>query len=190
MKVITLDEVEAAARTVYAVMQATPQYCWPLLCERLGTEVWVKHENHTPIGSFKIRGALVYFAHLAKSSEMPKGVVSATRGNHGQSVGFAARRYGIPATILAPHGNSVEKNAAMRAFGVHLIEHGEDFQAAREYAEDLAHEKSLKMISSFDPLLVTGVATYSLKLLRAVKDLDVVYVPMLGIRNLWNACST
>ena len=178
MQQITLDEIEAAASIVYAEMQATPQYCWPLLCERLGTEVWVKHENHTPIGSFKIRGGLVYFAHLAKSSEMPKGIVSATRGNHGQSVGFAARRYGIPATILVPHGNSLEKNAAMRAFGVHLIEHGEDFQAAREYAKDLAHEKSLKMISSFDPLLVTGVATYSLELLRAVKDLDVVYVPI------------
>ena len=118
MQAITLDEIEAAARIVYAEMQATPQYCWPLLCERLGTEVWVKHENHTPIGSFKIRGGLVYFAHLAKSSAMPKGVVSATRGNHGQSVGFAARRYGIRATIVAPHGNSVEKNAAMRAFGV------------------------------------------------------------------------
>ena len=178
MQQITLDEIEAAASIVYAEMQATPQYCWPLLCERLGTEVWVKHENHTPIGSFKIRGGLVYFANLVKSSEIPKGIVSATRGNHGQSVGFAARRYGIPATILVPHGNSVEKNAAMRAFGVHLIEHGEDFQAAREYAKDLAHEKSLKMISSFDPLLVTGVATYSLELLRAVKDLDLVYVPI------------
>ena len=178
MQQITLDEIEAAASIVYAEMQDTPQYCWPLLCERLGTEVWVKHENHTPIGSFKIRGGLVYFANLVKSSEIPKGIVSATRGNHGQSVGFAARRYGIPATILVPHGNSVEKNAAMRAFGVHLIEHGEDFQAAREYAKDLAHEKSLKMISSFDPLLVTGVATYSLELLRAVKDLDVVYVPI------------
>ena len=141
MQTITLDEIEAAARIVYTEMQATPQYCWPLLSERLGTEVWVKHENHTPIGSFKIRGGLVYFAHLAKSSEMPKGVVSATRGNHGQSVGFAARRYGIPATIVAPQGNSVEKNAAMRAFGVQLIEHGEDFQAAREHATDLAHEK-------------------------------------------------
>jgi threonine dehydratase len=178
MQAITLDEIEAAARIVYAEIQATPQYCWPLLCERLGAEIWVKHENHTPIGSFKIRGGLVYFAHLAKSSEMPKGVVSATRGNHGQSIGFAARRYGIPATIVAPHGNSVEKNAAMRAFGVQLIEHGEDFQAAREYAKDLAHEKSLQMIPSFDPLLVTGVATYSLELLRAVKDLDVVYVPI------------
>ena len=178
MQQITLDEIEAAASIVYAEMQATPQYCWPLLCERLGTEVWVKHENHTPIGSFKIRGGLVYFANLVKSSEIPKGIVSATRGNHGQSVGFAARRYGIPATILVPHGNSVEKNAAMRAFGVHLIEHGEDFQAAREYAKDLAHEKSLQMIPSFDPLLVTGVATYSLELLRAVKDLDVVYVPI------------
>jgi len=178
MQTITLDEIEAAARIVYTEMQATPQYCWPLLSERLGTEVWVKHENHTPIGSFKIRGGLVYFAHLAKSSEMPKGVVSATRGNHGQSVGFAARRYGIPATIVAPQGNSVEKNAAMRAFGVQLIEHGEDFQAAREHATDLAHEKSLQMIPSFDPLLVTGVATYSLELVRAVKDLDLVYVPI------------
>ena len=178
MQQITLDEIEAAASIVYAEMQATPQYCWPLLCERLGTEVWVKHENHTPIGSFKIRGGLVYFANLVKSSEIPKGIVSATRGNHGQSVGFAARRYGIPATIVAPHGNSVEKNAAMRAFGVQLIEHGEDFQAAREYAKDLAHEKSLQMIPSFDPLLVTGVATYSLELLRAVKDLDLVYVPI------------
>ena len=178
MQTITLDEIEAAARIVYTEMQATPQYCWPLLSERLGTEVWVKHENHTPIGSFKIRGGLVYFAHLAKSSEMPKGVVSATRGNHGQSVGFAARRYGIPATIVAPQGNSVEKNAAMRAFGVQLIEHGEDFQAAREHATDLAHEKSLQIIPSFDPLLVTGVATYSLELVRAVKDLDLVYVPI------------
>ena len=178
MQTITLDEIEAAARIVYTEMQATPQYCWPLLSERLGTEVWVKHENHTPIGSFKIRGGLVYFAHLAKSSEMPKGVVSATRGNHGQSVGFAARCYGIPATIVAPQGNSFEKNAAMRAFGVQLIEHGEDFQAAREHATDLAHEKSLQMIPSFDPLLVTGVATYSLELVRAVKDLDLVYVPI------------
>ena len=178
IQTITLDEIEAAARIVYTEMQATPQYCWPLLSERLGTEVWVKHENHTPIGSFKIRGGLVYFAHLAKSSEMPKGVVSATRGNHGQSVGFAARRYGIPATIVAQQGNSVEKNAAMRAFGLQLIEHGEDFQAAREHATDLAHEKSLQMIPSFDPLLVTGVATYSLELVRAVKDLDLVYVPI------------
>ena len=143
MQTITLDEIEAAARIVYTEMQATPQYCWPLLSERLGTEVWVKHENHTPIGSFKIRGGLVYFAHLAKSSEMPKGVVSATRGNHGQSVGFAAQRYGIPANIVVPHANGVEKNAAMRALGVKLLEHGDDLSTAREFAKNMAGEQSL-----------------------------------------------
>ena len=178
METITLDEIEAAARIVYAEMQATPQYCWPLLCERLGTEVWVKHENHTPNGAFKIRGGLVYFAHLANSAEKPRGVVSATRGNHGQSVGFAARRYGISTTIVVPHGNSLEKNAAMRSLGVKLLEHGDEFQTAREFAINLAREEELQMVPSFDPLLVTGVATYSLELLSAVEDIDIVYVPI------------
>ena len=175
---ITLDDITSAARIVYSDMQATPQYRWPLLCERLGTELWVKHENHSPVGAFKIRGGLVYFAHLAQSKQVPKGVIGATRGNHGQSVGYAARRYGIPATIVVPHGNSVEKNAAMRALGVKLIEHGDDFQAAREYAQTLAGEQSLHLVPSFHPLLVAGVATYSLELLQAVKDIDVVYVPI------------
>jgi threonine dehydratase len=175
---LTLDDIEAAARIVYSAMQATPQYCWPLLCERLGTEVWAKHENHTPVGAFKIRGGLVYFAHLAQSAQMPAGVVSATRGNHGQSVGFAARRYGIPATIVVPHGNSFEKNAAMRALGVELIEHGDDFQSAREFAGTIARERSLHMVPSFHPRLVAGVATYSLELLRAVSDIDIAYVPI------------
>ena len=178
MEEITLDEIEAAAQIVYAEMQATPQYCWPLLCERLGTEVWVKHENHTPNGAFKIRGGLVYFAHLANSAEKPRGVVSATRGNHGQSVGFAARRYGISTTIVVPHGNSLEKNAAMRSLGVKLLEHGDEFQTAREFAINLAREEELQMVPSFDPLLVTGVATYSLELLSAVEDIDIVYVPI------------
>ena len=178
MEEITLDEIEAAAQIVYAEMQATPQYCWPLLCERLGTEVWVKHENHTPNGAFKIRGGLVYFAHLANSAEKPRGVVSATRGNHGQSVGFAARRYGISTTIVVPHGNSLEKNAAMRSLGVKLLEHGDEFQTAREFAINLAREEELQMVPSFDPLLVTGVATYSLELLSAVEDIDIVYVPV------------
>ena len=173
-----LEDIEAAARIVYSDMAPTPQYCWPLLCERLGTEVWVKHENHTPVGAFKIRGGLVYFAHLAQSQEIPKGVISATRGNHGQSIGFTAARYGIPACIVVPHGNSVEKNAAMRALGVELIEHGDDFQAAREHATLLASERSLHMVPSLHPLLVAGVATYSLELLRAVTDIDVVYVPI------------
>jgi threonine dehydratase len=175
---LTLANIESAARLVYAHMSATPQYCWPLLCDRLGTEVWVKHENHTPVGAFKIRGGLVYFAHLAQRDDVPRGVISATRGNHGQSVAFAARRYGIPVTVVVPDGNSVEKNAAMRALGAALIEHGEDFQAAREYAATLAAERSLQMVPSFHPLLVTGVATYSLELLNAVPDVEVVYVPI------------
>lgn len=178
MQEISLEKIESATRIVYAEMQPTPQYCWPLLCEYLGTEVWVKHENHTPIGSFKIRGGLVYFAHLAQSFENPKGVISATKGNHGQSVAIAARRYGIPTTIVVPLGNSLEKNEAMRGLGAKLIEHGDDFQTAREFAINLASEESLKMIPSFDPLLVTGVATYSLELLTSVKDLDVAYVPI------------
>jgi threonine dehydratase len=175
---ITLDDIISASRIVYADMPATPQYRWPLLNERLGTELWVKHENHSPVGAFKIRGGLVYFAHLAKSENVPKGVISATRGNHGQSVGYAARRYGIPATIVVPHGNSVEKNAAMQALGVELIKFGDDFQESREYAVKLAEERSLHMVPAFHPSLVTGVATYSLELLQEVKDIDVVYVPI------------
>ncbi len=175
---ITLDDITRAAHVVYSEMPATPQFRWPMLCERLGTEVWVKHENHSPVGAFKIRGGLVYFDHLAKSSRVPAGVVGATRGNHGQSVGFAARRFGIKATIVVPHGNSVEKNAAMQSLGVNLIEYGDDFQAAREYAQNLAAEQSLHLVPSFHHLLVTGVATYSLELLQAISDIDVVYVPI------------
>src|SRR5699024_2049358 len=132
------------------------------------TEVWVKHENHTPVGAFKIRGGLVYFAHYSQSDALRHGVISATRGNHGQSVGFAARRYGVPATIVVPHGNSLEKNAAMRALGVELIEWGDDFQASREQAARIARDRGLHMMPSFHPLLVTGVATYCRELLRAV----------------------
>ncbi len=176
-----LVDLEAAARIVHAVMPPTPQICWPLLCERLGTEVWVKHENHTPVGAFKIRGGLVYFHHLAAGAletKKPAGVIGATRGNHGQSVGFAARRHGIAATIVVPHGNSLEKNAAMRALGIELIEHGEDFQAAREYATALARDRALHLVPSFHPLLVAGVASYSLELFRAVNDIDIAYVPI------------
>jgi threonine dehydratase len=174
----TLADIEAAAHIVYASMAPTPQYNWPLLSGQLGTQVWVKHENHTPVGAFKIRGGLVYFHHLSRSERKPTGVISATRGNHGQSVGFAARSKGIAATIVVPHGNSLEKNAAMRALGVELIEHGDDFQAAREYAGSLALERSLHMVPSYHPHLVAGVATYSLELLRAAPDLDIVYVPI------------
>jgi threonine dehydratase len=174
----SLAQLERAAQLVYEAMAPTPQYRWPLLCEQLGTQSWVKHENHTPTGAFKVRGGLVYFSDLARHTPRPAGVVSATRGNHGQSIGFAAQRHNIPATIVVPHGNSREKNAAMRAQGVELIEHGEDFQAAREYATSLAQRRGLLMVPSFHPLLVQGVATYSLELLRAVPDLDVAYVPI------------
>ncbi len=174
----SLEEIQAAAQIVYKEMPPTPQYRWPLLCQELGTEVWVKHENHTPAGAFKIRGGLVYFDALVKSGNLPAGVISATRGNHGQSIGFAAQRYDIPATIVVPHGNSLEKNAAMRALGVSLVEYGGDFQEAREQAQRLAEEQPLLMIPSFHPQLIQGVATYSLELFNAVKDLDTVYVPI------------
>ena len=159
-------------------MLPTPQYAWPLLGERLGAEIWVKHENHTPTGAFKVRGGLVCFDELRKREPQCPGVISATRGNHGQSVGYVARRAGIPATIVVPHCNSREKNAEMRTLGVTLIEHGEDFQAAREHAEKLATDRGLHMIPAHHTDLVRGVATYWLQLFAAVPDLDVVFVPI------------
>lgn len=173
----SLASLESAAALVYESMPPTPQYRWPLLDSRVGTEVWVKHENHTPTGSFKVRGGLVYFDDLCRTGK-PPGVVTATRGNHGQSVGFAARRYGVPATIVVPHGNSVEKNAAMKALGVELIERGRDFQAASEAAAEIAAERGWHRVPSFHPLLVCGVGTYAVELFRAVPDLDTVYVPV------------
>jgi threonine dehydratase len=174
----TLSELEAAAAFVHSVMPPTPQYRWPLLCRRAGTDVWVKHENHTPIGAFKVRGGLTYMHELKRQQPDIAGVVAATRGNHGQSIAFAARRGGLQAVIVVPHGNSVEKNAAMGALGAELIEHGHDFQAAYEYAMGLAAERRLHALRSFHPWLVLGVGTYALELLRAVPDLDTVYVPI------------
>src|SRR5687768_7848524 len=173
----SLASLESAAALVYESMPPTPQYRWPLLESRVGTEVWVKHENHAPTGSFKVRGGLIYFDDLCRTGK-PAGVVTATRGNHGQSIGFAARRYGVPATIIVPHGNSVEKNAAMRALGVELIERERDFQAASEVAADIAAERGWHRVPAFHPLLVCGVGTYALELFRAVPDLDTVYVPV------------
>jgi len=173
----TLADIESTAPLVYAAVPPTPQYRWPLLCERLGTQVWTKHENHTPVGAFKVRGGLVYFADLAAGGSV-KEVITATRGNHGQSVALGAARHGLSATIVVPVGNSVEKNAAMRALGARLIEHGDDFQAAREHAARIAEASGAHMVSSFHPLLVQGVATYGLELFRAVPDLDSVYVPI------------
>lgn len=172
------DEIESAAHIVYSAMPPTPQYSWPLLNAALGTEVWVKHENHTPVGAFKVRGGLVYMHELAKRALQVSGVVSATRGNHGQSIGFAARRTGMQATIVVPIGNSREKNAAMRALGIELIEHGNEFQEAREYAIKLAETRRLHMIPSFHRDLMRGIATNWMELLRERTDLDVVFVPI------------
>jgi threonine dehydratase len=174
----SLAQLDAAADLVHVVMPPTPQFAWPLLAARAGAEVWVKHENHTPIGAFKIRGGLVYMADLRKSEPAVEGVISATRGNHGQSVALAARRHGLSATIVVPHGNSREKNAAMRALGAELVEHGSDFQAAADHAAELAEVRRLHFVRSFDERLVAGVASYALELLRDVADLDTVYVPI------------
>ena len=175
---LSLAELESAADLVHEVMTPTPAHCWPLLSARAGAEVWVKHENHTPLGAFKVRGGLVYMTDLKRREPKLRGVVAATRGNHGQSVAFACRRVGFPAVIVVPQGNSREKNAAMRAQGAKLIEHGHDFQAAYEYARDLARERELHPMPSFDHRLAAGVASYALELFRAVPDIDTVYVPI------------
>jgi threonine dehydratase len=175
---LTLNDIEQAATLVYRHMAPTPQYRWPLLDAAVGTEVWVKHENHTPVGAFKIRGGIVYFDWLKRERPEVKGVVAATRGNHGQSMGFAAGAVGMPAVVVVPHGNSREKNAAMRALGVELVEHGADFQAASEYADTLASERGFLKVASFDWRLVQGVATYALEFLRGLPELDTVYVPV------------
>jgi threonine dehydratase len=174
----SLADLDTAAAVVYAAMRPTPQQRWPLLDERCGAGVWVKHENQTPVGAFKIRGGLVYFDHLTRTTGAVRGVVGATRGNHGQSIGFAAARHGIPAAVVVPHGNSVGKNAAMRAMGVELIEEGDDFNAALEGAGRIASARGWHMVPSFDEQLVRGVASYSLELLRAVPTLDTFYVPI------------
>lgn len=175
MRLPLLANLEAAAEVVYSAMSPTPQYCWPLLCERVGADVWVKHENHAPTGAFKVRGGLVYFDALARRDRVA-GVVAATRGNHGQSVGYAAARYGIPAAIVVPRGNALEKNHAMRALGVELIVAGDDFQASVEHAADVARDRGWHRIPSFDPHLVAGVGTYAMEFLRGVSDLETVYV--------------
>jgi threonine dehydratase len=173
-----LASLEAAAELVHRVVPPTPQYCWPLLSRRVGAEIWVKHENHTAIGAFKLRGGLVYLDELRRRETGTAGVVTATRGNHGQSIAYAATRLGLAATIVVPHGNSAEKNRAMAAFGARLVEYGHDFQAAYEHAVTLAESEQLHLVRSYDALLVRGVASYGLELFRAVPDLDTVYVPI------------
>ena len=176
---IPLAGLEAAARNVYAAMAPTPQYAWPLLARRAGREVWVKHENHTPTGAFKVRGGLNLLAQLAtRGAASVPGVITATRGNHGQSLAFAARRHGVRCVIVVPHGNSSDKNEAMRAFGAELIEHGRDFDEARVHAAALAERQGLYFVGPFFPELVAGVGTYALELFRTVREIATVYVPI------------
>ena len=173
-----LKTLEAAAQLVHRVIPPTPQICWPLVCQRAEAEVWVKHENHTVAGAFKVRGGLVYMEALKQREPRIAGVIAATRGNHGQSVAFAAKRAGLRSVIVVPHGNSREKNAAMRALGAELIECGSDFQEAYEHAARLAQAERLHFVPSIDAALVAGVASYALELFSAVAKFDAVYVPI------------
>ncbi len=175
---LSLAEIEAVLPIVRAAVPPTPQFAWPLLSARIGAEVFVKHENHTPTGAFKVRGGLVYLDRLKQERPHIRGIVSATRGNHGQSLAFAGSRAGVAVTIVAPVGNSPEKNAAMRAFGAELIEYGRDFDEARRRAAELAAARGLEFAPSFHPDLVAGVATYAYELFMAVNDLHTVYVPI------------
>jgi threonine dehydratase len=174
----TLTELKDVIPLVRSSVPPTPQYAWPLLKAQTGVEVVVKHENHTPIGAFKVRGGIVYFDRLKRERPEVQGIVTATRGNHGQSLAFAGARARVAVTIVVPHGNSTEKNAAMRAFGADLIEHGRDFDEAKEAAIRIASERGLEYAPSFHRDFVIGVATYARELFSAVADLDTVYVPI------------
>ena len=173
---MTLDELDRAASLVYRVMAPTPQYAWPKLRSRIGCNVWVKHENHTPTGAFKVRGGLVYMDRLTSAQPRTAGIVTATRGNHGQSISFSAARAGVPATIYVPHGNSPDQNDSMRSFGARVIEFGQDFDEAKHEAHRVAAAENLHFVPSFHWDLVAGVASYALELFRAVDKLDAVYV--------------
>jgi threonine dehydratase len=178
MNLPTLDELHRATELVRTVMPPTPTYTWPLLNARTGAEVWLKHENHSPVGAFKLRGAMVYMDWLAREQPGLTEVVAATRGNHGQGVALAASRKGWITTIVVPFGNSREKNRAMQALGATLIEHGDDFQAASEYATELAKERGAHKVVSFHRLLVKGTGTYALEMFESAPPLDEVYVPV------------
>ena len=177
MQLLTRDAIDSARAIVYQHLPATPTHRWPLLDARLGAQAFVKHENHTPLGAFKVRGGAVYLHELMRREPRLHSVVCATRGNHGQSIARAAARHGLAATIVVPHGNSLEKNAAMRAQGATLVEHGDDFQAARERAAAMAAERGLHMVPSFHADLVRGVASYWVEFFEVVQP-DVVFVPI------------
>jgi threonine dehydratase len=174
----SLEEMRGAQRIVAAALPPTPAIGWPLIARRLGAEAVVKHENHNPTGAFKVRGGLTFVDALRRRDPAAKGLVSATRGNHGQSLAFAGARAGLSVRVYVPRGNSTEKNAAMRALGAELIEHGDDFQAAREEAMRVAERSGLVAVPSFHRDLALGVSTYGLELLTAHPDLDVLYVPI------------
>lgn len=178
MTLPSLAQVREAQTLLYRYMAPTPQYSWPLVNQRLGAEAWIKHENHTPVGAFKIRGALIYLDWLRQTEPSLQGVVAATRGNHGQGVALAARLYGLKSVIVVPHGNSLEKNRAMIAQGAELVEHGHDFQESLEFAKGLAAERGFTMIDSFHERLVIGTATYALEFFQSAPTLDLVYVPI------------
>ncbi|BBQ78943.1 serine/threonine dehydratase [Raoultella ornithinolytica] len=173
-----IDELRASASAVYHVMPATPQYTWPLLSKRLNCEVWVKHENHTPTGAFKIRGGIIFINCLLKREPNINGIITATRGNHGQSLALAATKAGLPCYLVVPKGNSREKNAAMQALGGQIIEYGVDFDEARAKAAEIAQQRGLYFVPAFHKDLILGVATYALELFNAVAELDTVYVPV------------
>jgi threonine dehydratase len=178
MALPTLAEIQATQAQLYRTITPTPQISWPLLNARLGCEAWVKHENHTQVGAFKIRGALCSIQQIKTNFPQAKGVVAATRGNHGQGVAFAARQHGLSAVIVVPFGNSVDKNNAMRAQGAELIEHGEDFQSSLEFARTLAEERGFPIVDSFDNPLIRGTATFACELFKAAPELDAVFVPI------------
>jgi threonine dehydratase len=174
--ILDLAELERAAEFVHRTIAPTPQYFWPKLRQRIGGNVWVKHENHTPTGAFKVRGGLVYLDRLRQANPEIAGVISATRGNHGQSIAFAAARLGIPATIYVPVGNSPDQNLAIASFGAKVVEFGRDFDEARHEAARIATAQGLHFVPSYHSHLVAGVASYALELFRAVKELHTVYV--------------
>ena len=174
----SLAALQGAAARIYQEMPPTPQYAWPLLQDRFGAEIWLKHENHTPIGAFKVRGGITYMEWLVREHPDVSGIVTATRGNHGQAQARAARNAGLQAVIVVPHGNSLEKNTAMRGFGAELIEYGQDYNEAADYASRLATERNLKLVPSFHSAIVQGVASYGLELFDEAGALDAVYVPI------------
>jgi threonine dehydratase len=168
---MTLETLAETRRLVAKYVPTTPSYAWPLLARATGTELWVKHENHTPTGAFKVRGGVSFLSHLLAAGGRPVGLVSASRGNHSQSLAYAGRAFGVPVTIVVPEGNSPDKNAATEAFGAEVVVYGSDFQAAREYSVQLGEERGLVAVPPFHPWLVEGVATYAAELHEQVPGL-------------------